>query len=45
MMQADRRRFLETYLGRPLNDGDRRFVRKIERKSQSIARHSRKHSL
>lgn len=43
--QSDRQRFLEAYLGRPLNDGDRRFVRKIARKSNAIARHSHKHSL
>lgn len=40
-----RRRFLESYLGRPLGEGDRSFIRRIERKTAAIARHSRKNQL
>ena len=40
-----RRRFLERYLDRPLQPSDRHLRRQIDRKSDRIARHSRKHSL
>ena len=42
---SDRQRFLKAYLGRPLRSEDRKFVRRILRKSEAIARHSRKHRL
>lgn len=42
---ADRRRFLEQYLGREIGPGDQRMMRKIERKTAAIARHSRRHQL
>ena len=40
-----RHRFLERYLDRPLQAGDRPLLRKIERKTAAIARHSRRHRL
>ena len=42
---ADRRRFLELYLNRPLTSADARLVRQIERKTRAIARHSHKNRL
>lgn len=45
LSQNDRRRFLECYLDRALQDSDRPFVRRIERKTEAIARHSRKNRL
>lgn len=43
--EADRKRFLETYFGRPLRDSDRPLLRRIQRKTERIARHSRKNRL
>ena len=45
LSRKDRIRFLEGYLGRALRDSDHPFVRRIERKTEAIARHSRKHRL
>lgn len=42
---TERLRFLETYLGRKVEPGDRRLVRAILAKSSRIARHSAKHGL
>ena len=36
---------LEAYLGRPLAPRDESLIRRIERKTRAIARHSRKHRL
>ena len=43
--EKHRKRFLEAYLERPLQDIDRGFIRRIERKTAAIARHSRKNRL
>jgi heptose I phosphotransferase len=43
--QAERQRFLEAYLGRPLEAADRHLIRRIERKTRAIGRHSRKNRL
>lgn len=43
--RTERLRFLRKYLDRPLTQSDRRFVRRIERKSRAIARHSARHGL
>jgi len=43
--RSDRRRFLDIYLGRPAGRGDHRLVKCIKRKSESIARHSKKNGL
>ncbi|MGE3314637.1 MAG: lipopolysaccharide kinase InaA family protein [Planctomycetaceae bacterium] len=43
--KADRLRFLETYLGRPLNRADRPLLWQIERKTHAIRRHSARHQL
>ena len=45
LSRDDRLRFLETYLARPLSRTDRPFIDRIERKTESIARHSRKNRL
>lgn len=42
---SDRKVFLDAYLGREATDCDRRLLGQISRKSQAIARHSRKNSL
>jgi heptose I phosphotransferase len=42
---TERLRFLRTYLGRPLAAADRAFVTSIVRKTDRIARHSRKNGL
>jgi len=42
---GNRRRFLEVYLGRPLRRCDNGLIRRIQRKTQKIARHSRKNRL
>jgi heptose I phosphotransferase len=41
----ERLRFLRLYLGRRLERGDRRLIRRIQRKAAAIARHSRKNRL
>ena len=41
----ERLRFLREYLGRPLTDQDRHLMTRIEAKTNSIARHSRKNRL
>lgn len=41
----ERRRFLETYLARPIEESDRPLIERIERKTQAIARHSQKNQL
>eukprot|EP00913_Durusdinium_trenchii_P008975 g8441.t1 len=43
--EADRSRFLQTYFGRPVTAADRPLLRRIERKTDRIARHSRKNGL
>lgn len=43
--RSDRKRFLNAYLGHRTTPRDRRLLGRIERKSQAIARHSRKNSL
>lgn len=43
--KADRLRFLETYLGRPLERSDRPLLWQIERKTRAIRRHSKRHGL
>jgi lipopolysaccharide core heptose(I) kinase len=43
--KSDRLRFLTTYFGRRPQIGDRRLIRRIQRKSRAIARHSLKNSL
>jgi len=43
--RSSRARFLRAYLGRPLEAGDRALMRRIERKSRAIARHSARHGL
>jgi len=45
LSRSDRLRFLRAYLDRQLTPRDRRLVRQIDRKTASIARHSRKHAL
>lgn len=42
---TDRLRFLQTYLGRPLQTQDRALIRRITCKAASIGKHSRKHGL
>jgi heptose I phosphotransferase len=42
---AERVRFLRAYLGRPLHSRDRRLIRRVLRKTDAIARHSRKNRL
>jgi heptose I phosphotransferase len=42
---TERLRFLRTYLGRPLSTADRSLVTRILRKTERIARHSRKNGL
>jgi heptose I phosphotransferase len=43
--EKHRKRFLEAYLETPLEEIDRGFIRRIERKTVAIARHSRKNWL
>jgi heptose I phosphotransferase len=43
--EKHRQRFLEAYLERPLEEIDRGFIRRIERKTAAIARHSLKNRL
>ena len=43
--RSDRARFLKAYLGRRPTPTDRQFLRRIERKSRAIARHSSRHGL
>lgn len=43
--RSDRKRFLNAYLGHRTTRQDRRLLTRIEKKSQAIARHSRKNSL
>ena len=43
--EKHRKRFLEAYFERPLEEIDRGFIRKIQRKTAAIARHSRKNRL
>lgn len=45
LSRRNRLRFLETYLGRPLQGRDRSLLHRIERKTEAIARHSRKNGL
>lgn len=45
LSRSDRYRFLKTYLGRNLQLDDRKLIAGIRRKSQAIARHSRKNRL
>ena len=45
LSRGERLRFFKSYLGRKLNSADRRLWRQVERKSRSIARHSRKNGL
>ena len=45
LTEKHRKRFLEAYLERPLQEIDRGFIRRIERKTAAIARHSRKNRL
>jgi hypothetical protein len=45
LSQQDRTQFLTTYLGRPLSATDRPLIRRIERKTAAIARHTRKNHL
>jgi tRNA A-37 threonylcarbamoyl transferase component Bud32 len=45
LSRAQRLRFFKFYLGRDLDSGDRRLWRQVERKSEAIARHSRKNGL
>jgi tRNA A-37 threonylcarbamoyl transferase component Bud32 len=42
---SQRRRFLEAYLDRPLDRGDRPFVERILRKTRAISRHSERNGL
>ncbi|GAB4158509.1 MAG: lipopolysaccharide core heptose(I) kinase RfaP [Planctomycetaceae bacterium] len=41
----DRERFLKTYFGRPLTRSDQRLLKTVLRKTERIARHSRKNRL
>ncbi len=43
--RTDRIRFLQTYLGRPLQGHDKNLINKVQRKSLAIERHSVKHAL
>jgi len=45
LSRGDCMRFLREYFGRPLTAADRRLIRRVQAKSQAIARHSRKNSL
>ena len=42
---TDRRQFLQTYFGRPVRETDASFLHRIRRKTERIARHSRKNRL
>lgn len=42
---SERLRFLQEYLGRPLDESDRPFLRRIQRKTERIAGHSKKNKL
>jgi heptose I phosphotransferase len=43
--KSQRARFFAAYLGRPITPRDRGLLRRIERKSRAIARHSARHGL
>lgn len=45
LTKSERCRFFEAYLGHSLRDSDRGVLRRIQRKSAAIARHSRKNRL